>query len=204
MGGQRSAVRAVFVLANFLEMPNLRNLLKASYPHFPSQHLPFTLPTTFCTDARIHHTMNYPDTATADLSAFSLWPHALAASEEEMAVWAQPADYAQPGPAVEGIPFDILDAVMAWGQSRTSPAETLGFENNLVSIAFGTWQNLHPSSPATGRPETRWPGVVPAITSLSRTLPRRVPQGPSQPWSCRPSSPTTRAHSVKDSLILSQ
>jgi hypothetical protein len=83
--------------------------------------------------------MNYPDTAPADLSASSLWPDALAASEE-MAVCGQPAEYAQSGPAVEGIPLDILDAAMAWGQSRTSPAETFGFESNLVRIfAFVTY-----------------------------------------------------------------
>ena len=80
--------------------------------------------------------MNYPDAALADLSAFSHWPDALAASEE-IAAWAQPAGYAEPEVAIEAIPFDILlvlDAILAWGQSRTSRTP----QTNLVSIsAFG-------------------------------------------------------------------
>ena len=80
--------------------------------------------------------MNYPNTAPADLSALSLWPVAPAASEEERVLWAQAAEYAQPG-LDEGIQLDILDATLAWGQSSTSPAE-LDLQNNFVSIlAFG-------------------------------------------------------------------
>ena len=80
--------------------------------------------------------MNYPNTAPADLSALSLWPDAPATSEEETALWAQVAGYAQPG-LDEGIPLDILDATLAWGQSGTSSTE-LDLQNNFVSIfAFG-------------------------------------------------------------------
>jgi hypothetical protein len=114
---------------------NPRNPLKAPSPHFLSPYLLFTLPTISRTDTQIYHIMDYP----ADLSAFSPWPDALPANEEEMAMWAQLGEYAQPGPAVEGIPLDMLDAVLAWGPSRTTPAETFGLENTLVSIfAFGT------------------------------------------------------------------
>jgi hypothetical protein len=85
--------------------------------------------------------MNYPNTAPADLSAFSLWPDAPVVGEEEMAVWAQAAGYAQPELA-EGIPLDIIDATLAWGQSGTAFAEPLDFQNNFVSIfTYGTWQN---------------------------------------------------------------
>ena len=83
--------------------------------------------------------MNYSDTAPLDISAFSHWPDALTASGE-IAMWAQLGEYAQPGPAVEDVPFDIVDAVLAWGPSRTTPAETPGFDfkDNLVSaFAFG-------------------------------------------------------------------
>jgi hypothetical protein len=80
--------------------------------------------------------MNYPNTTQVDLSPFSLWP-----DEEEMAMWAQAAGYAHPG-LDEGIPLDILDATLAWGQSGTTFAEPFDFENNFVGIfAFGTWRN---------------------------------------------------------------
>ena len=82
--------------------------------------------------------MNYPNTAPLDLSAFSRWPDALTASEEETAMWAQLGEYTQPGPDEDGIPLDILDATLAWGSSRTTPTE-FNFEDNLVGIfAFGT------------------------------------------------------------------
>ena len=81
--------------------------------------------------------MNYPNTAPLDLSAFSRWPDALTASEEETAMWAQLRECTQPGPDEDGVPLDILDATLAWG-SRTTPTE-FNFEDNLVSIfAFGT------------------------------------------------------------------
>ena len=104
---------------------------------------PFTLPTTSDIEshAQIHHTMNYPDAASLDLSAFSHSPDALTVSEEEIATWPQLGKYSQPGPDVEGVPLDLVDAVLAWEPSRTTPAETygLGFEDNLVSIfALGT------------------------------------------------------------------
>jgi hypothetical protein len=80
--------------------------------------------------------MNYPNTTPADLSALSLWPDAPAVSEEEMAAWAQAAGCAQPG-LDEGIPLDILDGTLAWGQSGTFSTE-FDFQNNFVSIfAFG-------------------------------------------------------------------
>jgi hypothetical protein len=104
-------------------MWSLRNLLKASSPHFLSPYLPFTLPTTSRTDTQSSPHHELPNSAPTNLSAFSLWPDALAASEEESGMWAQPAEYAEPGvAAVEGIPLDILDAVLAWGQSGTTPA----------------------------------------------------------------------------------
>jgi hypothetical protein len=85
--------------------------------------------------------MNYSNTAPADLSASLLWPDAPAVGEEEMALWAQAAGYSQQG-LDEGIPLDILDATLAWGQSGTTFAELSDFRNNLVSIfAFGMWQN---------------------------------------------------------------
>ena len=77
--------------------------------------------------------MNYPDTAPLDFSAFSHLPDALTASEEEIAMWAQVGEYAQPGPDEEGVPLEILDATLAWGTSRTTPTE-FTFEENLVSI----------------------------------------------------------------------
>ena len=85
--------------------------------------------------------MNYPNAAPVDLSGFSLWPDAPALDEEEMAVWDQAAGYAQPGLG-DGIPLDILDATLAWGQSGTTFAEPSDFQNSFVGIfAFGTWQN---------------------------------------------------------------
>ena len=85
--------------------------------------------------------MNYPP---LDLSAFSQWPDALTASEEEMAMWAQLGEYTQPGLDEEGVPLDILHETLAWGASRTTIAEPFNFEDNLVSIiAFGTRQSLH-------------------------------------------------------------
>ena len=117
----------------------MESLLKA-LSAFLSPYLPFTLPTTSDIEShtQIHHTMNYPNTAPLDLSAFSRWPDALTASEEEIAMWAQLGKYTQPGPDEDGIPLDILDATLAWGSSRTTPTE-FNFEDNLVGIfAFGT------------------------------------------------------------------
>lgn len=146
--------------------------------------------------------MNYPDTAALDLSAFSHWPDALTASEE-IAMWAQLGEYAQPGPAVEEVPLDIVDAVLARGPSRTTPTNTSGFdfEDNLVSVLpLGHDRTYIRHSLATGRPEGRWPrAAVPAIASLSLTLLRRVPRRQSQPC-YHASSPTTRAHSVKKNI----
>ena len=81
--------------------------------------------------------MNYPDTAPADLSAFSHWPDALTVSEE-IAARAQPTGYAEPEVTVKGIPLDIVDAVLAWRQSGTSHIQALTSRTTLVSIfAFG-------------------------------------------------------------------
>jgi hypothetical protein len=75
--------------------------------------------------------MNHPNTDPYD---FSLWPGASATDEEEM--WAR---YAQPEHTDEGIPLDILDATLAWGQGGKSSIEMFDFENNSVSIfASGT------------------------------------------------------------------
>jgi hypothetical protein len=137
MHAMSTAVRAVVALAKPLSDTRVESPepVKSPLPHFLSLYLLFTLPTISRTDTQIHHIMNYP----ADLSAFSPWPDALAASEEELAMWAQLSEYAQPEPTVEGIPLNMLDAVLAWGPSRTTPAETFGLENTLVSIfAFGT------------------------------------------------------------------
>lgn len=85
--------------------------------------------------------MNYPDTVPANLPAFSFWPDALA-----MAAWAQshPAGYAQPGVRDDGIPLDIMDSVLAWGQSGRSRIEAPISRNNFVSIfALGMEANLH-------------------------------------------------------------
>jgi hypothetical protein len=122
------------VVATKILSEDLRNLLKASsLRNICNSHSPPLLALT----PTIHHTtMNYPNTTPADLSALSLWPDAPAVTEEEMAVWAQAAGYAQPG-LDEGIPLDILDATLAWGRSGTSSAE-FDFQNNFVSIfAFG-------------------------------------------------------------------
>ena len=81
--------------------------------------------------------MNYPHTTPADLSAISHRPDALATSEE-IAMRAQLGEHAQPGPDEKGVPLDILDATLACGTSRTTPAE-FNFEDDSVSIfAFGT------------------------------------------------------------------
>jgi len=63
------------------------------------------------------------NTVTADPYAFLLWPDASAPGEEEMAVWAQAAGYAQQGLEVssDNYPFDGLDATAVWGQSATLP-----------------------------------------------------------------------------------
>ncbi|KAF8263326.1 hypothetical protein EI94DRAFT_601817 [Lactarius quietus] len=77
--------------------------------------------------------MTYPDTAPADLSALSLWPDPSATMEGEMAAWAQTAGYTQPGLDVEGIPLDILDATLAWGQSGKNPTETSAFQTDFAT-----------------------------------------------------------------------
>jgi hypothetical protein len=79
--------------------------------------------------------MNYPDTVPADLSAFSLWPDATAASEEEMAMWAQAVGYAQPGFNFENIPLDVLDDTLTGGQSGTTPAGVSDYQDNSVSTS---------------------------------------------------------------------
>ena len=91
--------------------------------------------------------MNYPAPTPAYPSAFSLWPDALVMSEEEIAAWTQSNEYAQPGVAGERIPFEILDATLAWGgRSGTGPAEVPTFETNFVSkFAFEMGNNLHSS-----------------------------------------------------------
>ena len=83
--------------------------------------------------------MSYPQTATTDPYAFSLWPDA---SEEELAVWAQAAGYAQQGLTVTGdtFSFDGLDTTAAWGRSSTLPAST--YDSEL--------QNIFVSAPALG------------------------------------------------------
>ena len=124
-------------------------------------------------DTTIHHTMNYLHTAPADLSAFSHWPDALTASEEEIGMWAQLGEYTRPGPDEEGVPLDILDATLAWGTSRTTPAEPFNFEDNVVSIFILRHDRIYTyirRSLAIGRPEARWPRAVPAIAPLSWTL----------------------------------
>ena len=90
--------------------------------------------------------MNYPASTTTYPSAFSLWPDALAVSDEETATWTQPNQYAQPGVAGEGIPLDILNATLAWERSGMSPAEVPTFETDVVStFAFEMGNNLHSS-----------------------------------------------------------
>jgi hypothetical protein len=71
--------------------------------------------------------MNYPHTTTTDPNAFTLWPYA---SEEELAVWAQAAGYAQQN---NDIYLGDLDAAVAWGQSTTLPATTHDLQNIFVS-----------------------------------------------------------------------
>ena len=84
---------------------------------------------------------NYHDTT---LSAFSLWPDALAIGEE-MAAWTQPAAYAGPSEVDgEGIPLDILDLILAGGQSVRSRMEAPMTETEFVSaFAFGMGENSH-------------------------------------------------------------
>jgi hypothetical protein len=86
--------------------------------------------------------MNYPHQTTTDPNAFALWPDA---SEEELAVWAQAAGYAQQNNTFD---FENLDATVAWGQSAEPPAATYelpelfceyscsrdGYERNLHSL----------------------------------------------------------------------
>ncbi|KAN0135825.1 hypothetical protein V8E53_006277 [Lactarius tabidus] len=100
---------------------------------------------------KVHHTMNHLNSAPTNLSAFSLWPDALVESEEEIVAWAQPAEYTEPGVATEGIPLDILDAVLAWGQSGTSrieaPASQIDFSTNWMSeglVAEGSSSHAGP------------------------------------------------------------
>ena len=78
--------------------------------------------------------MSYPQTATTDPYAFSLWPDA---SEEELGVWAQAAGYAQQELTNGAFSFDGLDTTAAWGQNSTLPALTYDSElqNILVSTA---------------------------------------------------------------------
>ena len=119
----------------------LSDALKASSPHFPlaSSYSPLPLALT----PTIHHTMmNYHDAVPADLPAFSHWPDALAVGKE-MATWTHPAGYGQPDVDGEGIPLDILDSVLAWGQSGRSCIEVPMTETEFVRIfAFGMGENL--------------------------------------------------------------
>ncbi len=78
--------------------------------------------------------MNYPQPATTDPYAFSLWPDASAASEEMMA-WAQAAGYAQSG-LTDNLFLDDLDTTLAWGQGGMIPTETYG--DSVSIFAFGT------------------------------------------------------------------
>lgn len=70
-------------------------------------------------------------TATADPYAFSLWPEASAASEEEMVAWALAAGYAQPGLTTEDLSLGDLDR--AWGHSDSTLAEAFSFQTYSVS-----------------------------------------------------------------------
>ena len=131
------AVRAVVFLAKLLSEapvespePVKKPLLRIFSCNIYHSHSPPLLALT----STIHHTtMNYPDTALADLPDFSLWPDASAVSEET-AVWSQAAGYTQPGLAVENVPLDVLDADLAWGQSGVTHAGTFDFQTNFVSI----------------------------------------------------------------------
>jgi hypothetical protein len=85
--------------------------------------------------------MSYPQTATTDPYAFALWPDA---SEEELAVWAQAAGYAQSELAGDTFSFDGLDATATQGQSPTLPTAAYGPHNPFVSaITLGYERNLH-------------------------------------------------------------
>ena len=76
--------------------------------------------------------MNYPHQTTTDPNAFTLWQDA---SEEELAVWADAAGYAQQN---NNFAFENLDATLAWGQSADPPAATNELQNFLVStVALG-------------------------------------------------------------------
>ena len=88
--------------------------------------------------------MNYPETAPVDdPPAFSLWPDALVAGEK-MTAWAQHAGYAQLEVDGEGIPLDILDSVLAWGQNEKSRIEAPTSQTDFVRIfAIGMGVNLH-------------------------------------------------------------
>ena len=86
--------------------------------------------------------MNYHDAVPADLPAFSHWPDALVVGEE-MATWTHPAGYGQPDVEGKGIPLDILDSVLAWGQSGRSCMEVPMSEIEFVrTFAFGMGENL--------------------------------------------------------------
>ncbi len=79
--------------------------------------------------------MNYPQQATSDPYAFSLWPDASAASEEEMMAWAQAAGYAQPGLTTDNFSLDdLLDTSLAWGQSGTVPTTQPVSTRQLVVV----------------------------------------------------------------------
>ena len=141
-------VKAVVAFAQFLshvyvEFPEPRkSLLTAFYLAISAAHTPHHLALALIS----HYTMmNYPDTTPADLPAFSLWQDALVPGED-MAAWAQPqpAGYTQPGVDSEGIPLDILDSALAWGQSGTSRIEEPMPQTDFVSIfAFGMGEGLH-------------------------------------------------------------
>ena len=72
--------------------------------------------------------MNYPHRATTGPNAFTLWPNA---SEVELAVWAQAAEYAQ---QTNNLSLDDLDSAVAWGQCATLPVTTYDLQHNFVSI----------------------------------------------------------------------
>ncbi len=78
----------------------------------------------------------YPQPATTDPYAFSLWPDASAASEKEMMAWAQAAGCAQSGLTTDNFSLDdLLDTTLARGQSGTIPTGTYG--NSVSIFAFG-------------------------------------------------------------------
>lgn len=73
--------------------------------------------------------MSYPQATTTDSYTFALWPDA---SEEELAVWAQAAEYALQELTGDALSFG-LDATAVWGQSSTLPAAAYGPHNPFVS-----------------------------------------------------------------------